>query len=81
MQGTGGNFAKITMVPTKHKVKKGDYVYADLKVGFLNDQVITGKITKCRRDDQHPTLWDITVEPVCDLENLQNVTVIITDPL
>ena len=80
MQGTGGNSAKITMIPTKHKVKEGDNVYADLKIGLLSDRVITGKITKCREDEQRPMLWDITVEPVCDIENLKSVTVIIIDP-
>jgi len=79
MQGKG-NLAKIENVSTKHKVKTGSYVYAAPKAGFLDDPIIVGQITRCEEDDRNPLLWDITVEPVCDIEKLYSVSVIILNP-
>jgi len=80
MQGIGGNLAKIQLLPTKHKVKKDDAVYACKKPGLLAAPMIIARVAKCKTDDENPSVWDITVEPVCDLERLNNVTVIITNP-
>ena len=80
MQGVGGNMAKIQLLSTKHKVKKGDVVYACKKPGILNAPMIIARVAKCKTDDENPSVWDITAEPVCDLERLSNVTVIIMNP-
>jgi len=80
MQGIGGNLAKIQLLPTKHKVKKGDVVYACKKPGLLAAPMIIARVAQCKTDDENPSVWDITVEPVCDLERLNNVTVIIMNP-
>lgn len=80
MQGTGGNTAKILQLQREHKIKKGDIIYARKKPGFLDASMIVGTVAHCRRDDENPTLWDITVEPVCDMEGLKSVTVIVPSP-
>ena len=79
MQGDGSNSAKIQMLSTKHKVNVGDVVYADKKIGLLDDLIIIGKVAQCKRGDE-PMLWDITVKPACDIEGLNSVTVIIMNP-
>ncbi|MFC1676557.1 rod shape-determining protein MreC [Planctomycetota bacterium] len=78
IQGSGTNLSKIpNLLVDKHLVKAGDVIYAQAKIGFLGDPMIAGQITKCGIDPVSPYCWDITVEPVCDIENLQSVHVII----
>jgi len=78
MQGNGNNSAKLRLL--KHKVKTGDNVYADKKPGFLDAPMIVGTVSDCKRNDEIPLLWDITVEPACDIETLSSVAVIIMNP-
>ena len=78
MQGNGNNSARVRLV--KHKVKTGDNVYADKKPGFLDAPMIVGTVSDCKRNDEIPLLWDITVEPACDIETLNSVAVIIMNP-
>jgi len=81
MNGNGNNSAKIPhLLKDKHKVKIGDYVFAAPTRGFLNAPMVTGKIVECQRDDENPSLWDITVKPVCDIERLNSVIVMIMNP-
>ncbi len=80
MRGVGRNSAKIQMLSREHKVKVGDDVFARKKPGLLDIPMITGRITRCRVDEEHPLLWDITVEPACAMEMLNNVAVIIMNP-
>ena len=78
MQGSGNNSAKLRLL--KHKVKTGDKVYADKKPGFLDAPMIVGTVSDCKRNDEIPLLWDITVEPACDIETLNSVAAIIMNP-
>ena len=80
MLGSGNNLAKIRLLPTKHKVAVGDKVLAQKKPGFLDAAMIIGVVTECKKDDRNPSLWDITVKPVCDTERLNTVTVIVMNP-
>jgi rod shape-determining protein MreC len=79
MHGTGNNRAKIQLLQIKHEVRKADPVYASKKPGFLDTPMIIGKVAECQRDDKNPSLWDITVEPVCDIEKLTGVAVIVME--
>jgi len=80
MEGTGTNFAKIPNVSIKHKINKNALVFARRKPGLLDCPMIIGTITACERDEEKPLLWDITVQPVCDLSQLTQVGVIVMDP-
>jgi rod shape-determining protein MreC len=80
MQGAGNNSAKIWLLSKEHRVKIGDRVFARKKPGLINGALIIGKVTDCKTDQEHPLLWDITVEPSCDAEALENVAVIIMNP-
>ena len=80
MQGNGNDSARIQLLQMEHKVKVGDGVYAGKKAGFLDAPMIIGKVAECKRDDENPSLWDITVKPVCDVERLTSVAVIIINP-
>ena len=80
MQGNGNSSARIPLLSTEHKIKKGDRVFARKKPGFLDAPIIIGKVDQCKLDDKNPSLWDITVEPVCDIEILNDVTVIVMNP-
>ncbi len=80
LQGSGNNSAKIVLLPTKHKVKVGDDVFAAPKPGLLNCLIIMGRIAQCRTNDEYPLTWDITVQPACDIEKLSSVDVIVMNP-
>lgn len=80
MQGRGNDVAKVLLLPTKYKVKAGDKVLARKTPGFLDAPMIIGTVTRCKLDDQKPSIWDITVKPVCNIEKLISVTVIIMNP-
>jgi rod shape-determining protein MreC len=80
IRGYGENSAKVRLVSTKHKIRIGDNVYACKKPGFLDTPIIVGTVSKCRKNDENPLLWDITVKPACDVERLDNVTVIVMNP-
>ena len=80
MQGSGNNSAKIHSVQITHEVKAGDLIYAREKAGYLDAPMVIGEVAQCKRDDKNPSVWDITVKPRCDLERLDGVTVIITNP-
>jgi rod shape-determining protein MreC len=80
MLGSGSNIAKIRLLPTKHKVAVGDKVFAQKNPGFLDAAMIIGVVAQCKKDDRNPSLWDINVKPVCDIERLNTVTVIVMNP-
>jgi rod shape-determining protein MreC len=80
MRGSGKDLAKIKLLSTKHKVRVGDKVLAQKKPGLLDASMIIGIVDRCKRDDRNPSMWDITVKPVCDLERLNTITVIIMNP-
>ncbi len=78
MQGTGNSSAVIRMI--KQKVKIGDNIFAAKKPGFLDTPTVIGKVVQCKMNNESPLLWDITVKPVCDIEKLNDVAVIIMNP-
>ena len=80
LEGTGSNSARIRMINIKHKLKVGYEVKALKKTGLLDAPIIVGKVARCERDSQNPSIWDITVEPCCDIQRLKNVAVIIMNP-
>jgi rod shape-determining protein MreC len=80
MKGTGSDSAKIPLIPLKHRIKVGDMVYAQRKPGLLEYPIIIARVIECKKDDDDPLLWDITVEPVCDIKRLRDVAVIIMKP-
>ncbi len=78
MQGSGGGTARILNLQIE--VKKGDEVLALKQPGFLDVPMIIGRVTECKRDEQNPMVWDVTVEPVCDIKALTTVAVIVGSP-
>lgn len=79
MQGNGNGSAKIQLLPKKYEVKVGDIVYVQKKPGFLDVPLIVGTIARCGDDGENPLLWDITVNPACDIQRLNSVAVIVMD--
>jgi rod shape-determining protein MreC len=80
MEGDGRDSAKVRMLSIKHQVKAGDNVYACKKAGFLDTPFIVGEVAQCKRDDENPSLWDITVRPACNIDGLNGVVVLIMNP-
>ena len=80
IHGNGNDSAKVQLLSTKYKVRVGDKILARKKPGFLDAAMIIGTVTQCRWDDENPSLWDITVKPVCDIERLNSVSVIVMNP-
>ena len=80
MQGNGNSSAKVQLVPTKYKIKIGDIVYAQKRPGFLSTPVIVGTVAECKSNDENPLVWDLTVQPACDIKSLKNVAAIVMNP-
>ncbi len=80
IHGDGNDSAKVKLLARKYKIRMGDKVMVRKKPGFLDAPIIIGVVAKCRTDDVNPSLWDVTVKPVCDIEKLQRVSVIIMNP-
>lgn len=80
MQGRGDNTAKILNVPKSNKIGIGQDVFAIRYPGFLPAPMIVGKVTQCKTDDREPLLWDITVKPAWNLDQLDDVAIIIVNP-
>ena len=82
LQGIGNNQAKITpqISATNKTISLGDKILTRKKPGFLNVPMIAGIVTQCKRDDKEPSVWDITVQPACDIARIDDVTVIIMNP-
>ena len=78
MRGDGDNLARIPMM--KYKPEVGTAVMAAKKAGFLNTPIIVGKVLRCERNAESAALWDIIVEPACDIEQLNDVIVIVMNP-
>ncbi|MCL5280315.1 MAG: rod shape-determining protein MreC [Planctomycetes bacterium] len=77
MEGRGDGVAQIArQVPRDHTIHVRDAVYAQAKRGQLDVSVIVAEISQCKRDPDYPTMWDITVRPVCDLADLNDVVVL-----
>lgn len=76
MTGKGTNQANIQVKQT-FNVKQGYRVYAAREASLLETPRIIGRISKCVIDDDNPLMWDITVEPACDLNTIDYVTVIV----
>jgi rod shape-determining protein MreC len=80
MRGQGDGTARITMIPRdRHEIRVGDPVYAEKQRG-LDVPVITARVTSFRADIDNPFLWDIRVEPVCDITTLRDVAVVLSAP-
>ncbi|MBW7990720.1 MAG: rod shape-determining protein MreC [Planctomycetes bacterium] len=77
MKGCGNNQAKVDMV--KHKLEIDDEIMARKTPGFLDTPMIIGKVVRCEHNDQ-PLVWDITVEPVCNIQNIESIHVIVMNP-
>jgi cell shape-determining protein MreC len=69
--------AKVPNVPKKYKIRDGYCIYAAPKAGFLPSPRIIGRISRCEIDQSNPLLWDITVSPAYNFDNLTDVAVII----
>lgn len=77
MQGNGNDTAKISMVPSEQEIKIGQNVFVTVKNGFLDSNMIVGTISSFKPDDKNPLLWDITVKPKWELEELFEIAVVI----
>ncbi len=78
--GDGEGKLKTGMLPIKYEINVADPAYAIAKPGLLNAPVIVGTVSSCKKDDANPLLWDIEIEPACDLETLYRVSVVVPDP-
>ncbi|MCP4258733.1 MAG: rod shape-determining protein MreC [Planctomycetes bacterium] len=77
MKGCGSNQAKVEML--KQEFKIGDEIMASKRPGFLDTPMIIGKVVRCEHNDQ-PLLWDITVEPVCNIQKIESIHIIVMNP-
>lgn len=80
MEGRGSNRAKIRLVSADYAVRKGDLVHARKTAGLLDVPIVTAEVIQCKRDAENPLLWDITVQPVCDVANVAEVFIVVAGP-
>jgi rod shape-determining protein MreC len=76
LHGSSDNTPRIPLIPLKTGIEAGDIVYARQQPG-LGVPIVIGKIAQCKKDNKNPLLWDITVQPLCDIEKLADVAVIV----
>ncbi|MBN2182741.1 MAG: hypothetical protein JW715_12585 [Sedimentisphaerales bacterium] len=81
MQGIGNNCAKIIpQISATNKISVRDEVLVQKTPGLLDCPMIAGIVTECKRNEKVPSVWDITVQPACDITQIDDVTVIIMNP-
>lgn len=80
MKGAGNLSAKVLDLQTTHNVKVSDNVIACKVPGLLDVPMIIGTVAQCENDKKNPIVWDITVQPACDISNIENVAVLIMNP-
>lgn len=80
LDGNGKNACKIPMASFEFDIKKGDTVYASAQQGLLETPIVTGQVSNVVRDQNMPTVWDITVMPVYNVKDLNDVAVIVMIP-
>ena len=81
INGAGDNACKIPLLPRKdHDIQTGNTVYAMKRTGFLETPILIGTVSAVKPDEKQPLLWDVTVQPTCDVETLATATVIVMDP-
>jgi len=81
MLGSGDNSVKIPFLLKDHKVEVGDKVFAsNKKITFLDASMIVGTVAQVKTSRKDPFVLDVTVKPACDIEKLENVTIIIMNP-
>ncbi|MBN1360904.1 MAG: rod shape-determining protein MreC [Sedimentisphaerales bacterium] len=76
LQGRGDGTAKIPLISTRQAVAAGDPVYARRQMD-LDVPMVIGQVAECRKDPDHPLLWDITVRATCDIATLEDVAVVV----
>ena len=76
LQGDRNNQAKILSFLKKYKVNMGEPVFCQPKAALLSTPIIVGYIKECKTA-QSPFLWDITIQPACDIASLTTVDVIV----
>jgi len=75
LEGRGDGVARIRQVPREHALQAGTAVYAQPQRGLLVVQVIVAEVAERKMDAEHPTMWDITARPVCNMTTLSDVVV------
>lgn len=78
MAGCGGKLARVPLIQTRVEVGRG--VWAAEKPGHLDKPMLVGKVVKLDKNTESPLLWDLTVQPISDLEQLKSVTVVVMNP-
>ena len=79
MSGDGKTNCKISNLEHNERVDVGDVVFAATQPSYLNIPIVIGEVIAVEPDEDHPLLWDITVQPVEDMTQLSDVAVIITE--
>lgn len=79
MNGNNKMQGKIPHIEYGVDIRVNDAVVAGRMPGFLETPLIIGTITKIERDEWTPTLWDITVTPIDNIEALTDVAVVVVD--
>ena len=69
--GLGDGWAKIQVKPPC-AVAVGEKVYVKLP-GLPDATMVVGNVVWCGVDDQEPVLWEIKVQPACDLSRVASV--------
>ncbi len=77
LYGNGNGSACVKLV--RNAIKPGANVTIEKKPGFLDSPIIAGRVKKCTKNET-PLVWDLIIEPACDVRKLSDVTVIVMNP-
>jgi len=76
LQGKGMGQIIVKMVPTNYPVQPGDVVLSCLEPKYLPTPMVLGTVKSCKRDDDNPVMWHITMSSGADLNTLRRVIVV-----
>jgi cell shape-determining protein MreC len=75
MKGRGTWDMTVGLVSANYPVMVGDPVLIRAGTDTLPETMLIGFVSECKRDDKNAVLWQISVEPAVDLNNLRKVII------
>lgn len=80
IRGDGRGGCRISEIKTAYKIKKGNFVYAYARPGYLNAPLVIGKVSSVKHQDSNPLFWDIEVEVLFNPAGLERVFSVTMEP-
>ena len=71
-----GNGQMRMRVRRSYDVQVGNTIHVSKLPGLVDVPLVVGRVVGVQRDDEYPTLWNVTVEPAASLQDIKGVSVV-----